>query len=173
MSYIKRYLHIAFLFILILLLNYSASAEQITADEIMDRVKDKQIEYENSKTQAEMIIIDKNGKTEEREMLMYQKEEDDKISILMRFLSAMPPDMSKSGKTILKIRKQYRRQLSRMHLFSGIIPDLKSALIQNHMSGMISSMNCTKRDQFTELKFLMVSGFIRKHLTGVSTITLQ
>ena len=87
MSYTKRYLHIAFVFILILLLNYGACAEQLDADEIMDRVKDKQIEYENSKTQAEMVIIDKNGKTEEREMLMYQKEEDDKISILMRFLS--------------------------------------------------------------------------------------
>ncbi|HNR64923.1 MAG TPA: outer membrane lipoprotein-sorting protein [Atribacterota bacterium] len=87
MSYIKRFFYIVFLFILILLLNYSASAEQLTVDEIINRVKENQIEYENSRTQAEMVIIDKNGKTEEREIIMYQKEEDDKISILMRFLS--------------------------------------------------------------------------------------
>ncbi|MDD3655690.1 MAG: outer membrane lipoprotein-sorting protein [Atribacterota bacterium] len=87
MSYYKRYSHILFLLILILFLNGNVCAEQFTADEIIDKVKENQIEYENSKTQAEMIIIDKNGKAEEREIIMYEKEENDKINILMRFVS--------------------------------------------------------------------------------------
>jgi outer membrane lipoprotein-sorting protein len=87
MSYYKRYSHILFLLILILFLNSNVCAEQLTADEIIDKVKENQLEYENSKSQAEMIIIDKNGKAEEREIIMYEKEENDKINILMRFLS--------------------------------------------------------------------------------------
>lgn len=87
MCFIKKFSFVLFLIILALCLNGASSAEQLTVDEIIDRVKENQIEYENSRTQAEMVIIDKNGKTEEREIIMYQKEEDDKISILMRFLS--------------------------------------------------------------------------------------
>lgn len=87
MCFIKRFSFVLFLIILALCLNGASSAEQLTVDEIIDRVKENQIEYENSRTQAKMVIIDKNGKTEEREIIMYQKEEDDKISILMRFLS--------------------------------------------------------------------------------------
>ena len=87
MRFIKKFSFVLFLFILVLSLNVASSAEQLTVDEIIDRVKENQIEYENSRTQAEMVIVDKNGKTEVREMLMYQMEEDDKISILMRFLS--------------------------------------------------------------------------------------
>lgn len=87
MCFIKKFSFVLFLIILALCLNGASSAEQLTVDEIIDRVKENQIEYENSRTRAEMVIIDKNGKTEEREIIMYQKEEDDKISILMRFLS--------------------------------------------------------------------------------------
>ncbi len=87
MCFIKKFSFVLFLIILALCLNGASSAEQLTVDEIIDRVKENQIEYENSRTQAKMVIIDKNGKTEEREIIMYQKEEDDKISILMRFLS--------------------------------------------------------------------------------------
>jgi len=87
MCFIKKFSFVLFLIILALCLNGASSAEQLTVDEIIDRVKENQIEYENSRTQAEMVIIDKNGKTEEREIIMYQKEEDNKISILMRFLS--------------------------------------------------------------------------------------
>ncbi|MFZ2331408.1 MAG: outer membrane lipoprotein-sorting protein [Atribacterota bacterium] len=87
MCFIKRFSFVLYLIILALCLNGASSAEQLTVDEIIDRVKENQIEYENSRTQAEMVIIDKNGKTEEREIIMYQKEEDNKISILMRFLS--------------------------------------------------------------------------------------
>ncbi|HOR41727.1 MAG TPA: outer membrane lipoprotein-sorting protein [Atribacterota bacterium] len=87
MSYVKRFSTFLFLSLLILFLSSSAIAEQLTVDEIIDKMKENQVEYVNSKTQAEMEIIDKNGKSESREMIMYQKEEDDKISILMRFLS--------------------------------------------------------------------------------------
>lgn len=62
-------------------------AAQLTVDEIIDKVKENQVEYKNSKTVAEMVIIDKNNKSENREIIMYQKEDDDKISILMRFLA--------------------------------------------------------------------------------------
>ena len=78
MCFIKRFSFVLFLIILALCLNGASSAEQLTVDEIIDRVKENQIEYENSRTQAEMVIIDKNGKTEEREIIMYQKEEDEK-----------------------------------------------------------------------------------------------
>jgi outer membrane lipoprotein-sorting protein len=76
------------------------AAEQLTADEIIDRVKENQADYENSKTQAEMILIDKDGKEESREIIMFEKEEeDDKITMLMRFLSPK----SVEGVTLLSI----------------------------------------------------------------------
>jgi len=64
------------------------AAEQLTADEIIDKVKENQAEYVNSKTQAEMVLIDQDGKEETREIIMFeQEEENDKITMLMRFLS--------------------------------------------------------------------------------------
>ena len=83
----KKLYFFSLLFLFIYVFSTIVFAENLTADEIIDLVKDRQVEYLNSKTHAEMIIIDKNGKSEEREIIMYQKEEDDKISILMRFLS--------------------------------------------------------------------------------------
>lgn len=78
------------LIILILLLNINQllyAVTQLTADEIIDKVKENQVQYTSSKVQAEMMLIDKNNKTEEREMILFAKEENDLISILIRFLS--------------------------------------------------------------------------------------
>lgn len=84
----KNYFIIMFLvFLMIFSLNPVGSAEQLTADEITDRVKENQVDYMNSKTRAEMTLIDKNGNTEEREIIMFQREENDKIDLLMRFLA--------------------------------------------------------------------------------------
>jgi outer membrane lipoprotein-sorting protein len=78
----------------------AAGAVQLTADEIMDKVKENQAEYENSKTQAEMVLIDQDGKEETREIIMFeQEEENDKITMLMRFLSPK----SEKGVTLLSI----------------------------------------------------------------------
>ncbi|KUK91992.1 MAG: Uncharacterized protein XE05_1622 [Thermotogales bacterium 46_20] len=76
-------------------------AAQLTADEIIDKVKENQPDYENSKTQAEMILIDKDNKEETREIIMFEQEEaDDKITMLMRFLSPK----SVEGVTLLSIK---------------------------------------------------------------------
>ena len=81
-------------------LSLAAGALQLTADEIMDKVKENQAEYENSKTQAEMVLIDQDGKKEIREIIMFEKEEEgDKITMLMRFLSPK----SVEGVTLLSI----------------------------------------------------------------------
>jgi Ni,Fe-hydrogenase III component G len=90
MIVLKKFTNLFLLSVLVIILSISGISvysEQLTVDEIIDRVKENQVESENSKMQAEMVIIDKNGKSETREMLMYQKEEDDKMSILMRFLA--------------------------------------------------------------------------------------
>jgi len=76
------------------------AAKQLTADEIIDKVRENQMDYENSKTQAEMILIDEDGKQETREIIMFEKEEEgDKITMLMRFLSPK----SVEGVTLLSI----------------------------------------------------------------------
>lgn len=79
---------------------FVCTAQQPTADEIIDKVRENQMDYENSKTQAEMILIDEGGKQETREIIMFEKkEEDDKITMLMRFLSPK----SVEGVTLLSI----------------------------------------------------------------------
>lgn len=84
----KTIIFIIFLFVLIFSLSQSIySFQQLSADEIMELVSKKQVEYQSKKTQAEMRLIDKNDKVEERELLMFEKEEKDKISILLRFLA--------------------------------------------------------------------------------------
>ena len=95
----KKYSVFFFLFMVMLSLNIFGSAEQLTAEQIIDRVKENQVDYENSKTQAEMILIDKNSNVEEREIIMFEKEENDKTSMLMRFLSPK----SVEGVTLLSI----------------------------------------------------------------------
>ncbi|MFW6121970.1 MAG: outer membrane lipoprotein-sorting protein [Petrotogales bacterium] len=71
----------------VLSLNVGAS-QQLTADEIIDKVKENQADYQNSKSQAEMVLIDQDDKEEIREIIMFEKDEgDDKVTMLMRFLS--------------------------------------------------------------------------------------
>jgi outer membrane lipoprotein-sorting protein len=98
----NKYYFVILIFLgLFLSLNlFVCAAGQLTANEIIDKVRENQIEYENSKTQAEMILIDKDGKQETREIIMFEKEEeDDKITMLMRFLSPK----SVEGVTLLSI----------------------------------------------------------------------
>jgi len=99
MNFKKYSMTIMVLCIIIISLNFAGIAEQLTADEIIDRVKENQVDSENSKTQAEMILNDKNGVTETREIIMFEKDENDKITMLMRFLSPK----SVEGVTLLSI----------------------------------------------------------------------
>ena len=80
----------------------AVASQQLTADEITDKVKENQADYQNSKTQTEMVLIDQEGKEEEeiREIIMFEKDEgEDKVTMLMRFLSPK----SVEGVTLLSI----------------------------------------------------------------------
>jgi len=99
MNFKKYSMTILVLCIIIISLNFASSTGQLTADEIIDRVKENQVDSKNSKTQAEMILSDKNGITETREIIMFEKDENDKITMLMRFLSPK----SVEGVTLLSI----------------------------------------------------------------------
>jgi len=75
-------------------------AEILTVDEIMDKMEETAPEFTTQKTISEMILIDKDGKEEIRDMVMFsQKGEDDQTSTLMRFLSPK----SVKGVTLLNI----------------------------------------------------------------------
>lgn len=88
MKNMKEFSISLFLILMIMLnLNFNGSADQLSADQIMDTVKDNLVDYENSRTQAEMILIDQKGDEEKREIIMVEKEENDKVSLLMRFLA--------------------------------------------------------------------------------------
>ena len=97
----KVYFNIIIVLGLFFSLNISIfAADNLSADEIIERVRENQVDYENSKTQAEMILVDEDGKQETREIIMFEKdEEDDKITMLMRFLSPK----SVEGVTLLSI----------------------------------------------------------------------
>ena len=101
---LKKYNYVMMIAIILgILLNSSltiCSQDQLTADEIIDRVKENQVDAENSKSQAEMILIDEDGEQEGREIIMFEKEEeDDKMTMLLRFLSPK----SVEGVTLLSI----------------------------------------------------------------------
>lgn len=60
----------------------------LTADEILDIMKEKEAHFETQRVQGEMILTDAKGKSEVREVIMYSKDEgDDKTSMIIRFLS--------------------------------------------------------------------------------------
>jgi len=72
----------------------------LTVDEIMDKMEETAPDFTTQKTISEMVLIDEDGKEEVREMIMFsQKEEDEKTSTLMRFLSPK----SVKGVTLLNI----------------------------------------------------------------------
>lgn len=88
------------IFTIFILLFSSCIVYAITVDEITDKMEETSPDFTTQKTISEMILIDKGGKEEIREMIMFsQKEENDETSSLMRFLSPK----SVKGVTLLNI----------------------------------------------------------------------
>jgi hypothetical protein len=87
--------------ILILLFSINIiSAQTLTVEEITDKMDERSPTFTTQKTISEMTLIDQEGKEEVREMLMFsQKEEEDKTSSLVRFLSPK----SVKGVTLLNL----------------------------------------------------------------------
>jgi len=89
-----------FIFTILILLFSASTVFALTVDEIMDKMEETAPDFTTQKTISEMILIDKDGKEETREMIMFsQKGEDDQTSTLMRFLSPK----SVKGVTLLNI----------------------------------------------------------------------
>jgi len=60
----------------------------LTAEEILDTMKEKEAHFETQRIQGKMVLTDSKGKSENREVVMYSKDEgDDKTSMIIRFLS--------------------------------------------------------------------------------------
>ena len=79
---------------------YAGAETTLTVDEIMDKIDEASPDFSTQKTISEMILTDKDGKEEIREMIMFsQKGEDEKTSTLVRFLSPK----SQKGITILNV----------------------------------------------------------------------
>lgn len=89
------------IFTIFILLFSTCTVFALTVDEIMDKMEETSPDFTNQKAISEMILIDKDGKEEIREMIMFsQKEENDETSSLMRFLSPK----SVKGVTLLNIK---------------------------------------------------------------------
>ena len=81
-------------------MTYAGAETTLTAGEIMDKMDETSPEFSTQKTISEMILIDKDGNEEIRDMIMFsQKVEDDKTNTLVRFLSPK----SVKGVTLLNI----------------------------------------------------------------------
>jgi len=81
-------------------MTYAGAETTLTVDEIMDKVDETSPEFSIQKTISEMILIDKDGNEEIRDMVMFsQKVEDDQTNTLVRFLSPK----SVKGVTLLNI----------------------------------------------------------------------
>jgi outer membrane lipoprotein-sorting protein len=95
--------------ILILLFSINIiSAQTLTVEEIMDKMDERSPDFTTQKTISEMTLIDQEGKEEVREMLMFsQKEEEDKTSSLVRFLSPK----SVKGVTLLNLKNGEKIEL--------------------------------------------------------------
>lgn len=79
---------------------YAGAETTLTVDEIMDKMEETAPDFTTQKTISEMILIDKDGKEEIRDMIMFsQKVEDDQTNRLVRFLSPK----SVKGVTLLNI----------------------------------------------------------------------
>ncbi len=60
----------------------------LTAEEILDTMKEKQGDFATQRMQGKMTLTDSKGKEETREVVMYSKDEgDDTTSLIVRFLS--------------------------------------------------------------------------------------
>ncbi len=90
-----------FILTILVFLFFINIASALTVDEIMDKTEESAPDFTTQKAISEMILIDQEGKEEIREMIMFsQKEEEDKTSSLMRFLSPK----SVKGVTLLNIK---------------------------------------------------------------------
>jgi outer membrane lipoprotein-sorting protein len=79
---------------------YAGTETTLTVDEIMDKMEETSPDYSTQKTISEMILADKDGKEEIREMVMFsQKVENDQTNTLVRFLSPK----SVKGVTLLNL----------------------------------------------------------------------
>jgi outer membrane lipoprotein-sorting protein len=79
---------------------YAGTETTLTVDEIMDKMEEASPDYSTQKTISEMILADKDGKEEIREMVMFsQKVENDQTNTLVRFLSPK----SVKGVTLLNL----------------------------------------------------------------------
>lgn len=79
---------------------YAGAETTLTVDEIMDKVDETSPDFSTQKTTSEMILTDKDGNEETREMIMFsQKVENDQKNTLVRFLSPK----SVKGVTLLNI----------------------------------------------------------------------
>lgn len=88
------------IFTIFFLLFSTSTVFALTVDEIMDKMEETAPDFTTQKTISEMILIDKDGKEETREMIMFSKEgEDGKSSTLVRFLSPK----SQKGVTLLNV----------------------------------------------------------------------
>ncbi|MDD5014149.1 MAG: outer membrane lipoprotein-sorting protein [Atribacterota bacterium] len=79
---------------------YAETETILTVDEIMDKMDETSPDFSTQKTTSEMILTDKDGKEEIREMVMFsQKVENDQKNTLVRFFSPK----SVKGVTLLNI----------------------------------------------------------------------
>jgi hypothetical protein len=79
---------------------YAGAETTLAVDEIMDKVDETSPDFSTQKTTSEMILTDKDGNEETREMIMFsQKVENDQKNTLVRFLSPK----SVKGVTLLNI----------------------------------------------------------------------
>ena len=96
----KLKINIFLLTVFVVLLFSISIASAITVDEIMDKMEETAPDFTSQKSTSQMILVDKDGKEEIRDMIMFsQKGEDDQTSTLMRFLSPK----SVKGVTLLNI----------------------------------------------------------------------
>lgn len=95
----KFKLRIFILTIFVLLLSAS-TVLALSVDEIMDKMEETAPDFTNQKSTSQMILVDKDGKEEIRDMIMFSQEgEDERTSTLMRFLSPK----SVKGITLLNV----------------------------------------------------------------------
>jgi len=79
---------------------YAGAETTLTVDEIMDKMEETSPDFSTQKATSEMILVDKDGKEEIRNMVMYsQKIDEDKTNTLVRFLSPK----SVKGVTLLNL----------------------------------------------------------------------
>ena len=124
---------------------FAEAETTLTVDEIMDKIDETEPNYTTQKTISEMILIDKEGKEEIRDMVMFsQKIEDDQMNTLVRFLSPK----SVKGVTLLNINDGEKIYLympaynkPRRIAGSSKVPSVKSRIIFDSEAWIIEDSN--------------------------------